>query len=82
MGNIDTGVRLAMIGVTRSKMAGLPEACDPRAFFKALTVAARAHCKARLDAFGGARQVSAIKVVPLLKLAVRYVKGELKAVVQ
>jgi fructose-bisphosphate aldolase class II len=80
--NIDTDVRLAMTGAIRKKLAESPEDFDPRSILKVATVAARDICKARFEAFGCAGQASAIKVVPLEKLAARYAKGELKPVIQ
>ncbi len=79
--NIDTDIRLAMTGAMRKLMAEKPEEFDPRAFFKVATAAARDICKARFDAFGCAGRASKIKPVMLEKMAQRYAKGELTAVV-
>ena len=79
--NIDTDIRLAMTGAMRKVMGEKPEEFDPRAFLKAATAAARGICKARFEAFGCAGKASGIKPTPLDKVADRYAKGELKAVV-
>jgi fructose-bisphosphate aldolase class II len=79
--NIDTDIRLAMTGAMRKLMAEKPEEFDPRAFFKVATAAAREICKARFDAFGCSGRASKIKPVMLEKMAQRYAKGELTAVV-
>ena len=79
--NIDTDIRLAMTGAMRKLMAEKPEEFDPRAFFKVATAAARDICKARFDAFGCSGRASKIKPVMLEKMAERYAKGELTAVI-
>ena len=79
--NIDTDIRLAMTGAMRRSMAKNPSEFDPRKFLKDATAAARDICKARFEAFGCAGQASKIKPVPLEKMAERYLKGELDAVV-
>ena len=79
--NIDTDIRLAMTGAMRKLMAEKPEEFDPRAFFKVATAAARDICKARFDAFGCSGRASKIKPVMLEKMAERYAKCELTAVV-
>jgi fructose-bisphosphate aldolase class II len=79
--NIDTDIRLAMTGAMRKLMAEKPEEFDPRAFFKVATAAAREICKARFDAFGCSGRASKIKPVMLEKMAQRYAKGELTAIV-
>lgn len=80
--NIDTDIRLAMTGAMRRGMAQHRAEFDPRRFFKDATAAAREICEARFQAFGAAGQASAIKVMPLEKMAQRYAKGELAATVQ
>jgi len=80
--NIDTDIRLAMTGAMRRGMAQHRSEFDPRRFFKDATAAAREICEARFQAFGAAGQASAIKVMPLEKMAQRYAKGELAATVQ
>jgi fructose-bisphosphate aldolase, class II len=80
--NIDTDIRLAMTGAIRKFFSEHPEEFDPRAFLKVATAAAKGICEARFKSFGCAGQASKIKVIPLEKMAVRYSKGELKAIVQ
>lgn len=80
--NIDTDIRLAMTGAIRKFFSEHPEEFDPRAFLKVATAAAKGICEARFISFGCAGQASKIKVIPLEKMAARYAKGELKAVVQ
>jgi fructose-bisphosphate aldolase class II len=79
--NIDTDIRLAMTGAMRQKMAESPDEFDPRAFFKVATAAAKDICKLRFDAFGSSGQAAKIKPLHLDKMAARYSKGELRAVV-
>ncbi len=79
--NIDTDIRLAMTGAMRQSMGEKPQEFDPRAFLKAATAAARGVCKLRFEAFGSAGQAAKIRPLPLEKMAVRYAKGELRAVV-
>jgi fructose-bisphosphate aldolase class II len=80
--NIDTDIRLAMTAAMRKSMAEERSEFDPRKFLKAATAAAKQICKARFEAFGTAGQASRIKPIPLEKLAERYAKGELGAVVK
>jgi fructose-bisphosphate aldolase class II len=80
--NIDTDIRLAMTAAMRKSMAEDRSEFDPRKFLKAATAAAKQICKARFEAFGTAGQASRIKPIPLDKLAERYAKGELAAVVK
>jgi len=80
--NIDTDIRLAMTGAIRRHLAKNKSEFDPRKFLKDATAAAKDICKARFEAFGCAGQASKIKVVPMDKMAERYGKGELKAVVK
>lgn len=79
--NIDTDIRLAMTGAVRKLLFEKPSEFDPRKFLGVATVAARDICKARFEAFGCAGQASRIKPMMLDKMASRYSKGELKAVV-
>src|SRR5581483_9060858 len=79
--NIDTDIRLAMTGAMRQSMGEKPQEFDPRAFLKAATAAARGVCKLRFEAFGSAGQAAKIRPLPLEKMAARYAKGELRAVV-
>jgi len=79
--NIDTDIRLAMTGAVRKVLGEKPEEFDPRAFLKAATAAARDICKLRFEAFESAGKASKITPIHLDKMATRYAKGELKAVV-
>ena len=79
--NIDTDIRLAMTGAMRRSMAQHPSEFDPRKFFKDATAAAKEICQVRFEAFGSAGQASKIKVTPLERMAQRYAKGELDAIV-
>jgi len=79
--NIDTDIRLAMTGAMRKGMGEKPDEFDPRAFLKAATAAAREVCKLRFVAFGSAGQASRIKPLHLDRMATRYARGELRAVV-
>jgi fructose-bisphosphate aldolase, class II len=80
--NIDTDIRLAMTGAMRKLMVEKPEEFDPRAFFKVATSAAKEICRERFIAFGSAGHASKIKTIPLEKMAVKYAKGELAAIVK
>jgi fructose-bisphosphate aldolase, class II len=73
--NIDTDIRLAMTGAIRRALANDKSEFDPRKFFKDATVAARALCVARFEAFGCAGQGSKIKPAPMDKMAERYRKS-------
>lgn len=79
--NIDTDIRLAMTGAVRKLLGDHPGEFDPRAFLKAATAAARGICKQRFEAFGSAGQAPQIRPQPLDRMAVRYAKGLLRAVV-
>jgi fructose-bisphosphate aldolase class II len=79
--NIDTDIRLAMTGAMRQSMGEKPAEFDPRAFLKAATAAARGVCKLRFEAFGSAGQAAKIRPLPLERMAARYAKGQLDAVV-
>ena len=79
--NIDTDIRLVMTGAMRRSMALHPSEFDPRRFFKDATAAAKEICQLRFQSFGSAGQAAKIKVVPLERMAQRYAKGELDAVV-
>ncbi|MDY7577070.1 class II fructose-bisphosphate aldolase [Herbaspirillum sp. RTI4] len=80
--NIDTDIRLAMTGAMRRTMAQHPSEFDPRKFFKDATAAAKDICQVRFEAFGSAGKASKIQVTPLERMAQRYAKGELLAVVR
>ena len=80
--NIDTDLRMASTGAVRRHLANNPKDFDPRKFLAATTVAMKEICKARYEAFGSAGMASKIKPISLDNMAIRYAKGELKAVVK
>ncbi len=80
--NIDTDLRMASTGATRRYLAENPKDFDPRKFLAATTKAMKEICKARFEAFGSAGQAGKIKAVSLEAIAVKYAKGELKAIVK
>src|SRR3954463_6386240 len=79
--NIDTDVRLAMTAAIRKYMFENKSAFDPRDYLKPARAAAKEICKQRYQQFGCAGQGSKLQPVPLEKMASRYAKGELAAVV-
>ena len=79
--NIDTDIRLAMTAALRKKMAESPEEFDPRVLFKVAVVEAQKVCKDRFEAFGSAGRANQIKVITMDRMAGRYGKGELSAVI-
>jgi fructose-bisphosphate aldolase, class II len=80
--NIDTDLRMASTGAVRRHLANNPKDFDPRKFLAATTVAMKEICKARYEAFGSAGQAGKIKPISLDNMAIRYAKGELKAVIK
>lgn len=70
--NIDTDIRLAMMGAMRKSLADQPAEFDPRKAFAAARQAARGLCRARFEAFGSAGQAPRIKPLPLEALRARY----------
>lgn len=80
--NIDTDLRMASTGSVRRHLANNPKDFDPRKFLAASTVAMKEICKARYEAFGSAGMASKIKPISLDNMAIRYLKGELKAVIK
>jgi fructose-bisphosphate aldolase class II len=46
------------------------------------TAAAKGICQARFESFGSAGRASKIRVIPMDTMAVKYAKGELRAVVK
>jgi len=80
--NIDTDLRMASTGAVRRHLANNPKDFDPRKFLAATTVAMKEICKARYEAFGSAGMASKIKPISLDNMAIRYAKGELKAIVK
>ncbi|HSI21959.1 MAG TPA: fructose-1,6-bisphosphate aldolase, partial [Methylophilaceae bacterium] len=55
---------------------------DPRKFLVASTKAMADICQARFEAFGSAGQASKIKALACDKMAERYKKGELAAIIK
>ena len=80
--NIDTDLRMASTGAVRRHLANNPKDFDPRKFLAATTIAMKEICKARYEAFGSAGQAGKIKPISLDNMAIRYAKGELKAIVK
>jgi fructose-bisphosphate aldolase class II len=82
--NIDTDLRLASTGAVRQYLYNNENAkdFDPRKFLIASTKAMADICRARFEAFGSAGQASKIKAVSCDKMAERYKKGELAAIVK
>ena len=80
--NIDTDIRLAMTGAIRRYFVENPAKFDPRDYLKPAREAAKKIVLARLEAFGAAGQASRIKPLSLEKMAERYKKGELNAIVR
>jgi fructose-bisphosphate aldolase class II len=82
--NIDTDLRLASTGAVRRYLydqANVKD-FDPRKFLLASTKAMQDICKLRFEAFGSAGQASKIKAMSCDKMAERYKKGELAAIVK
>jgi fructose-bisphosphate aldolase class II len=79
--NIDTDIRLAMTAALRKKMTESPEEFDPRVLFTVAIVEAQKVCKDRFEAFGSAGRANQIKVITMDRMALRYGKGELSAVI-
>ena len=80
--NIDTDLRMASTGAVRRHLANNPKDFDPRKFLAASTIAMKEICIARYEAFGSAGQAGKIKAISLDNMAIRYAKGELKAIVK
>jgi fructose-bisphosphate aldolase class II len=80
--NIDTDLRMASTGAVRRHLANNPKDFDPRKFLAASTIAMKEICKARYEAFGSAGMAGKIKPISLDNMAIRYAKGELKAIVK
>jgi fructose-bisphosphate aldolase class II len=70
--NIDTDIRLSMMGAMRKLLAEQPGEFDPRKPLIAARQAARGICKARFEAFGSAGQAPRIKPVAIEAMARRY----------
>ncbi|MDP2133117.1 MAG: class II fructose-bisphosphate aldolase, partial [Sulfuritalea sp.] len=80
--NIDTDLRMALTGAIRKYLAENTKDFDPRKYLAAARKAMKEICVARYTAFGCAGQASKIKAVSLEKMAERYKKGELNAIVK
>ncbi len=80
--NIDTDLRMASTGAVRRHLAKNPKNFDPRKFLADSTIAMKEICKARYEAFGSAGQAGKIKPISMDNMAIRYAKGELKAIVK
>ncbi|ARU30377.1 fructose-1,6-bisphosphate aldolase [Sulfuriferula sp. AH1] len=80
--NIDTDLRMASTGAVRKFLAENRSEFDPRKFLLASTKAMQEICKLRYEAFGSAGQASKIKPVDLEKMAAKYAKGELAAIIK
>ncbi len=70
--NIDTDIRLAMMGAMRLSLAAERSEFDPRKALAAGRQAARGICKLRFEAFGCAGQAARIRPVPLERMVARY----------
>ena len=79
--NIDTDIRLAMTAAIRKYLNDNKSAFDPRDYLKPARAAAKEICKQRYTQFGCAGQGSKLQPLTLEKMANRYAKGELAAVV-
>ena len=79
--NIDTDIRLAMTAAIRKYLFANRSAFDPRDYLKPARAAAKEICKQRYQQFGCAGMGSKLAPITLEKMADRYAKGELKAVV-
>jgi fructose-bisphosphate aldolase class II len=79
--NIDTDIRLAMTAAVRKFLNENKSHFDPRDFLKPARAAAKAICKQRYEQFNCVGQGSKIKAVDLSRMAEKYAKGELRAVV-
>jgi fructose-bisphosphate aldolase class II len=80
--NIDTDLRMASTGAIRKYLAENTKDFDPRKYLAAARKAMKEICVARYQAFGCAGQAGRIKPVSLEKMAERYKKGELNAIVK
>jgi len=80
--NIDTDLRMASTGAIRKYLAENTKDFDPRKYFAAARKAMKEICVARYQAFGCAGQAGKIKPISMEKMAERYRKGELNAIVK
>ena len=79
--NIDTDLRMAATGAIRKYLAENPKDFDPRKYLAVARKAMKEICKARYEAFGCAGMAGKIKPFSMDRMAERYKKGELAAVV-
>ena len=75
--NIDTDLRLSSTGAVRRFLANNPAEFDPRKFLKETTMAMKAICVERYEAFGTAGNADKIKPISLENMYLRYESGEL-----
>lgn len=75
--NIDTDLRLASTGAIRRYLAKNPTAFDPRKYLAEASVAMRAICLARYEAFGSAGRASQIRPLSFDAMTAAYAAGEL-----
>ncbi len=75
--NIDTDLRLSSTGAVRRFLANNPAEFDPRKFLKETTMAMKAICIERYEAFGTAGNADKIKPISLENMYLRYESGEL-----
>jgi fructose-bisphosphate aldolase class II len=80
--NIDTDLRMASTGAVRKFLAENRSEFDPRKFLIASTKAMQEICRLRYEAFGSAGQAAKIKPIDLEKMAAKYAKGELAAIIK
>jgi fructose-bisphosphate aldolase class II len=80
--NIDTDLRMASTGAIRKYLAENPKDFDPRKYLAVARKAMKEICVARYTAFGCAGQAAKIKPISMDKMAERYKKGELNAIVK
>lgn len=80
--NIDTDLRMAFTGSLRLFLAQHNKDFDPRKYLLEGTKAMQTICKARFEAFGSAGQASKIIPISCDRMAERYKKGELAAIVK
>jgi fructose-bisphosphate aldolase class II len=80
--NIDTDLRMASTGAIRKYLAENSKDFDPRKYLAAARKAMKEICVARYQAFGCAGQASKIKPISMDRMAERYKKGELNAIVK
>jgi fructose-bisphosphate aldolase class II len=80
--NIDTDLRMASTGAIRKYLAENSKDFDPRKYLAAARKAMKEICKGRYEAFGCAGMAGKIKPIAMEKMAERYKKGELTAIVK